>query len=673
MSTYSTTRLSKGPALYYRLDMAGLASNGDSIPDISGNDLHGALSYLNPHGSGPLPYGYAPLIETDSSSHSFFGHNYNIGADTEISRVSLASDALIEPSGDFTLDGWVKVPNAGMGNDSSDGTIKYHLFGKTGSCEIYIDHFDNLAGFMYDSAGTFFKVVCPTDFAVNENYHVALVRNGNSLALYVNGFLKDAATVTSGLPTRNTGGIFFVHSTSITGDPHGSECTYDEVAFQLDALGGNDILEIYEAGKAVLPLRATIIIRLNVGLNTDQVVPTDLGFPHNFSDTFGDGQIPIVEELSYKTNVNQSEPDYQQRVNARPHGAYRSFEYHLSPTGIGSRSRLQGVLYSPGEVYDVPLWRDSGLTTGVANSGTNTIPCDTTKRRYEVGSYCGACTDAQNPTTYQFFKIRAVSDTQLTLASNIGTTIPSGSIVFPSFLATLSDDSLAVKSYAADHEDMVLRFDALETELFTRDITAYTPATSYRSIEVFTLESAKVSFLDSRPYDISRRIQAMGRDYQYARDTGSPQSFPVRFLLTTRTALSDFYGWLDARQGRQNPLWVSSKEKDLTITATDISNNFATVSPKTGFSFHHGRRDIEFLKTDGTLVHRRVTSVTDLGTSEKWQFDGSLGAIPDISAISKASFLKFCVLASDTIQIRHWRGSVSECSINYRDLLTSPA
>src|SRR6185369_3600732 len=127
----------------------------------------------------------------------------------------------------------------------------------------------------------------------------------------------------------------------------------------------------------------------------------------------------------------------------------------------------------------------------------------------------------------------------------------------------------------------------------TRDITAYTPSTTYRSVELFSLDVAKVQFLDSRPYDIQRRIQSAGRDYQYGRDTGSPQTFPVRLLLTTRTQLSDFYGWLDARQGKQNPLWVSSKEKDLVpISAAGTLTVYAT-----GFSLHHARRDVEFLKT----------------------------------------------------------------------------
>jgi hypothetical protein len=261
---------------------------------------------------------------------------------------------------------------------------------------------------------------------------------------------------------------------------------------------------------------------------------------------------------------------------------------------------------------------------------------DTTKRDYEVGSYCGTCTDLQDPSTYQFFKILTVADAQLTLTSTIGTTIPSGSPVFPARLASISDDSLSIKSFAADHEDTVLRFDVLETELSTRRITTYSPATTYLGVEVFSLEAAKVSFLDSRPYEISRRIQARGRDYQYGRDTGSPQTFPVRFMLPTRAALSEFFGWLDARQGKQNALFVSSKEKDYIATARPTTATLTVT--KAGFPLHHGRRDLEILKTDGSYVRLRLTAIADNGATETLTTSGTFPAFVDIA---KVSFLKY--------------------------------
>lgn len=653
--SYLSTCLADGPQGLWRL----YELTGSQAADESGNSRHGTILTTSLLTAVPVVYGIGGPILTDNPTYGMSGG---------VARAPVAS--ALNTTGAFSWEVW-----GWTGNPSADTAVlltrSNAAGGIDGSC-IRINGQTITGRVRLDSTGsTNYEVSYGNQLPWNTWFHIVMTRNGNALLLYVNGYLRDQRTDLPGDTITLTEANWGISATP-TGLNNISSWGVSCAAIYNTQLAANRVLAHYEASQLVLPLRATIIISLGVELNTDQIVPKDLGFAHNFSDTFGDGQVPIVEELSYKTNVNQSEPDYQQRVNAQPHGALRTLEYHLSPASGAARSRLHGCLYAPAQTYTLPIWSDMGVTTGAANSGTNTIPVDTTKRDYQVGSYVGACTDLQNPSTYQFFKISAVADAQLTLESNIGTTIPSGSPVFPARLASISEDTLAVKSFAADHEDSIIRFEILETELSTRRITAYTPSTTYKSIEVFTLESAKVHFLDSRPYDISRRIEARGRDYQVGRDTGSPQTFPVRFLLTTRSALSDFYGWLDARQGKQNPLFVSSKERDLTITA--VSGADVTVSPKTGFSLHHGRRDVEFQKTDGTFVRHRVTSIVDNGTSETWTFNSSPPALADIS---KASFLKFCVLAQDSVQIRFWKGgsngaTIAECSLSFKELLTSP-
>lgn len=654
--SYSSTILADSPQGFWKL----YELTGSQAADESGNARHATILTSSAVTSIPVVYGLGGPILTDSPTYGMSGG---------VARAPVAS--ALNTTGAFSWEVWGYTGNP-TANTAVLLTRANSAAGIGGSC-IRINGQTITGRVRLDSTGsTNYEVSYGNTLPWNTWFHVVLTRNGNALLLYVNGYLRDQRTDLPGdtiTLTEANWGISAIPTGLNNAETWGVSCA----AIYNTQLSAARVLAHYEASQLVLPLRATITISLGVELNTDQIVPKDLGFAHNFSDTFGDSQVPIIEELSWKTNVNQSEPDYQQRVNAQPHGALRTLEYHLSPASGAARSRLHGCLYAPAQTYTLPIWSDMGVTTGTASSGTNTIPVDTTKRDYQVGSYVGACTDLQDPSTYQFFKISAVADAQLALESNIGTTIPSGSPVFPARLASISDDTLAVKSFAADHEDSIIRFEILETELSTRRITTYTPSTTYKSIEVFSLESAKVHFLDSRPYDLTRRIEAVGRDYQAGKDTGSPQTFPVRFLLTTRSALSDFYGWLDARQGKSQPLWVSSKERDLTITS--IPGASITVSPKTGFSLHHGRRDVEFAKTDGTFLRARVLSIVDNGSTETWTFDQTP---PALAQLTRASFLKYCTLAADTVQLRHWKGGangliVSESTLSFRELLTSPA
>ena len=132
--SYETEVLADTPALYYRLDMTGSANNGDSIPDSSGNGLDGDLVLALGTAGGPgvspgdgvvpfsQPYGHTSPFETDGSSREFCGHNYNIFADKEDSRIVRTTDSLIEPATDFTLEAWVRPLRDDVGA-VNEGTI----------------------------------------------------------------------------------------------------------------------------------------------------------------------------------------------------------------------------------------------------------------------------------------------------------------------------------------------------------------------------------------------------------------------------------------------------------------------------------------------------------------------------------------------------------------------
>jgi hypothetical protein len=100
---YQTEVLADTPAKYHRLDMVGAASNGDVIPDLSGNDLDAELVFTGQTPAPFEPYGYASPVETDPSSREFWGYTdasiYGMPLNG-VSRIRSSTDALIEPSGD---------------------------------------------------------------------------------------------------------------------------------------------------------------------------------------------------------------------------------------------------------------------------------------------------------------------------------------------------------------------------------------------------------------------------------------------------------------------------------------------------------------------------------------------------------------------------------------------
>jgi hypothetical protein len=578
----------------------------------------------------------------------------------------------------YSLEGWIKKV------DSIAGVILARNGGPGFSHSNWIGFNESTITFnASDGASTWSVTFEPMQ--ADTFYHVVGTRNTNVMRLYVNGVLVDERTdltvsdfahenyvnsdwkvgcsANTVAPSTGLGNVWFADA-------------LDEPAIYDHALTAGRVLAHYEAALASLPVSATINIRVVVELDTDQIIPVDFPFVHNFADPIAGTPTPIVEHLAFKTNINQSEPDYQQRINAQPYHAERTLEYAITPVSSRARAMMQAALWAPGTIYKLPIGNDWGVLTAEATATATTLSLDTTIRDYEVGSYVCVWRDIFEPWGAQFFQITSRNDTTLGVTPAVTTTFPSGSPVMPARLAHLPEDNLAVNSHTIDRETAALQFEILSTELSSRRITAYTPATTYLSLEVFSLERARVEWLDPTPYQITRRFQGTGtptgNDYQRAIDSGSPQTVPLRVLLTTRAAISEFYGWMDARQGKINPVWVVSQEHDLTVVGQAAGSITVSYIGYTSlYAVHSARRHIAIKKTDGSTIFRRITAAVDNGDSTETL---DIPSTPALTDISKVSFLRLCT-APDQFELRYHRdgtGFVAECEFVMTELLTTP-
>jgi len=667
--SYESEVLADNPVLYYRLDQVGFGTDGETVPDIGSAGLDATLVFSGSQSA----WGHPSPIETDASSKEFWGYtNAGLFGIEGTSRITRASDPALDPSGgDCAIEEWLRpmderplVANFAMAQ--MQGTIGTVIGGGITT---------RIGGFVFDSAATLWTVF-DTSFRVIDyigtSFHVAVERIGNALVLYINGSLRGTTTITSGLPTLFSGSPFGIHPNSGAY----TNARHDEVAYYLHSVGGARWLVHYEAALATLNSAATITVRVPVSLDTDSVEPVDFAFTHNWADPLGGGERPIVEHLSWRTHNNRSEPDYQQRVNARPHGPARSLEYAITPTTPRARTALQRALWQPAQFYRLPIATDWVQLAAQADVSDTTIDCDTTLRDFEVGGYVTIWRDVYDPASSQTFRITSITDTQIGVTPAVARTFPLGSPVMPARIACLPDEDLTFDSYAIDTETPVLRFEVLSTELSVRRVTPYTPLSTHESIEVFGLDSARFDVVEQVQYRITRRQLSTGlltgNDYYRAVDTLAPVTIPVRVLLVSRETLSEFYGWLDARQGRQNPVWVASADNDLELVAELSATTIKTTGYST-YNLHYGRRHIQLTFADGTVINRKITGMVDNGDGTETLTVATLPA----GTIVKISFLRLCI-APDSFELRFHRdlatagGMVVECAWEFVELLTTP-
>lgn len=667
--SYQSEILTDTPVLYYRLNQLGFGTDGESVVDLSGSNRHATLAFTGSQAA----WGHPSPIETDASSKEFWGYtNAALAAGfSGHSRIGKATESAIEPTGDFTVEGWLRpMDNIPLAGD-------FIMFGKSGTCGVLLTFSGGtrVGGFVFDSAGTLFKAV-DTSFLITDyigtSFYVRVERLGNALALYVNRTLRATTTITSGLPTKVSTDNFVIHPDSAF---YLNE-RYDEIAFYDYALGNVRGVVHYESALNTLNSSATITVRVPVSLDTDSVEPVDFPFTHNWADPISGQERVITEHLSWKTHSNRSEPDYHQRIGARSHGPLRQLEYAITPTTPRARTALQRTLWQPAQFYRLPIATDWVELTAQANVSDATLDCDTTLRDFEIGSYVTLWRDVYDPASARTFRITSVSDSQLGVTPVVASTYPIGSQIMPARLACLPDEESQFDSYTIDLESGALRFEILSTELSSHRVTTYTPASTHESIEVFNLDSARYEILEQAQYQIQRRQSGTGlltgNDYYRMVDTLAPVTIPVRVLLVSRETLSEFYGWLEARQGRRNPVWVASADNDLQLVSKLSSTQIKTTGYAT-YNLHYGRRYIQLVYSDGSVVNRKITALVDNGDGTETLTVASLPT----GTIVKLSLLRLCV-APDSFELRFHRdltvmgGMVVECSWEFMELLTTP-
>jgi hypothetical protein len=665
MATYEETVLADTPALYYRLDMVGAAVNGDTIPDLSGNNLHGTLEFIQP-GTTPEPYGYPSPIETDEGSREFRGFNQGTFSSTRVARIGRASDSQIEPDGDFALEGWLRLPNA-TGGSAAFGTIMQVMFGRTGSIFAYIDHFNFIAGCVIDTAGTGWLIVSPTPVEYGVSYHTVIERLGNALILKINGVLQNFTTITSGLPNRMdapgtflnaSGGIqqlpaFFVHPYQIAQ----MDARYDEIAFYNAALGSRAAAH-YEAALNTLELRGTCNIRTSVQLDgSDDPDPVAYPFRHNWSE-------PVIERLRWRTSLfkpeNGSTEFARQRSALRRSVEYQHLLYNenlrrqFEARSFGGRKSL--VQFEPDKVQVASL-----------PAATTAVTFDTVHMDFEVGHYALIW---QDDDTYEYKLLTAVDDSGVQWDGNL-TRDYVNPWLKPARIARLpASQDMDAETDTIGNASTIYEYQLEDEPLNSRRITPFVETLTYRDREVFDLrewqghdysEIPKIEFAaDRAELDFGTGVVSQ-KQYRW----GAEQITPYNMNLQGRPLIAKYLGWLYRRAGMNTPFWMPTFRQDLepllgdTLDLTVRGHEYTQL-----YAPADNRIDLAFVYFDSTVIMRRIEAAVADGMNDLLTLDA---AVPTFTNLRWLCFLRRVILSSDDLEIAWETDNVVQVAFAVRD------
>lgn len=391
-------------------------------------------------------------------------------------------------------------------------------------------------------------------------------------------------------------------------------------------------------------------------------------FPHA-----PDWEDVVTESFAWLTDVMRSRNGTEQRVELRPNPR-RTLEYRTLALEAAEQSNLHASLWAwQDKFFALPIWPDAVPLSAVLNSGASSIAFETAYLDFDAGGLALIWEDWAN---WEAVQVESVDADQINLVRPTQNTWGTDALVIPLRKGNVQA-SVDVQQIIPSAAQAQVKFTIQAQEISTNRITT-TAATQYRGFDVWLDapdDSENVSTGVDR--DVTLVDNPTGIFALDSRTYGAEPTRELRLWLDDHATVSRFLGWLNRRAGKARPAWVPTRRADFTLTdgvtaiQTQITVEFVGYS--SFYNLANSRRDIAFLKADGTWLFRRITGATVApgGTTEALQLDSALGAAYQPEDFDLICLLELCRLDTDNVEIAWTTDDFAQVAIKVRGLLYS--
>lgn len=373
----------------------------------------------------------------------------------------------------------------------------------------------------------------------------------------------------------------------------------------------------------------------------------------------------FVEQLAWATDVLSAPTGNTQhrRLLTAPRVTV-SFDALLD---ADQRRALETTLRSgAGRVWWAPVLVDAcTLTSAVSAAGTS-LPCAPGIARIPAGSSV-MLVDGDN-VSYEIAEVDTAGESSITLADGLDSDWPAGTRVVPLRLARFASPP-QVTRFTGDATDIL----AITFALIEALESAAAFATTYRSIPVFDFEP---NWFGPPAWTPDRLVQIV--DYGLAAPVvsdiaGVPLgSTAMKYTLIGADEVAAFRSALFALAGRWSPAWVPTWAQDVRVVAatpvgeTHIDIAGPLLADETLFA---NRRDLRIALADGSAIHARIASATDIGGGvERLELDHTFASGLAVADVAAVSFLVLSMQSADVNVLRYFKPDVVDSDITWVEL-----
>lgn len=416
---------------------------------------------------------------------------------------------------------------------------------------------------------------------------------------------------------------------------------------------------------------STIDVQLTWQFGTDQAVLHITGTRIVAFGWLVDWSKPVIENLSWLTDILQSVTGHEQRRSLRL-APRISYDVEILLTDRERQFFDLAIVGWSARTFAIPVWNQQQWLKSVHSANSLIIYCDTTYRNFRPNRL--AILRGETAFDNETVEIESVLNDRLILKRPLQKDWLRGTCLSPAVTAQINSQPQLIK-----RTDRMMRTNVSLSVVEPVDHPELLPLATYRSFPVLEIAPNESQDLT---HSYERLLQELDNNtglrlrhdpakaafglYQYAwLSYGRLQQYQLRGL---------FY----ALRGSQKSIWLPTFSDDLTVINI-ITANAQTLDIEwigyTRFAQKQlGRQDIQIILKNGSTLYRRITAATEIDSStERLVIDQHISNQILPSDIIRISFLSLCRLSNDSVSIEHINDSDgnAKSSVTFRGVRES--
>lgn len=402
---------------------------------------------------------------------------------------------------------------------------------------------------------------------------------------------------------------------------------------------------------------------------------------------------PLIERLTWLTDVLEHRDASEQRRMVRL-DPRRQLEFSVLPLDDHERSALDvfmwGAMRSP---VMVPIWSDPQTLQTQANSGQPVVTIPTTTYDFDVDHYICLWQDWD---TYEVVQIASLTSSAVTCTQNLTSTWPVGTCVLPARLGRINPRQSSsrlgggnltpsvVAEGVCDVAPWKVVFDIDEASRSTNRLGSLSP-TQYLGIDVYP---ADPDYSEALSLDMDAAFGIIDAQTGIVAIDSAAKIFPSQIFqyndkLFSRADISTFLAYVFRWGGRRTPFWLTTGDNDFVPTAVETGLTGWLTYKATGYptfvdsTNYRNAVAIRYLRNGtvyaaGSEVQRGIIAAEVLGGGlERIRIGLESIDTADYDKF-RVSFLRYCRLESDLVELSWINGCMANVRLTMRELPDYP-